>query len=62
MLLQSAAAFISVPLLQEAIGVALKIIEVCEVLVLSRSSRYVRHLDTRRSWFGRLTFTLSPAC
>lgn len=30
-LLQSAAAVIPVPLLQEAIGVALKIIEVCEV-------------------------------
>ena len=30
-LLQSAAAIIPVPLLQDAIGVALKIIEVCEV-------------------------------
>ena len=31
MLLQSAATLIPVPLIQEAIGVALKIIEVCEV-------------------------------
>ena len=43
-LLQSAAAVIPVPLLQEAIGVAVKIIEVCEVReILPRESCDIVH-------------------
>jgi hypothetical protein len=38
-LLQSAAAVIPVPMLQEAIGVAVKIIEVCEVRRISAQGK-----------------------